>query len=66
MAYYRDPFSRYAPKDDLDVPFPEEMALVAETAGEDIMDNIRRHASDPTERDEAARESGLAARGGKS
>ncbi|MEU4261885.1 hypothetical protein ACYCCF_01565 [Streptomyces argenteolus] len=56
MAYYRDLFSRYAPRDDLDVPFPEEMALVAEMTGEDIMDNIRRNASDPAERDEAARE----------
>ncbi|MFD9004825.1 hypothetical protein ACFV0T_28355 [Streptomyces sp. NPDC059582] len=56
MAYYRDLFSRYAPKDDLDVPFPEDMALAAEMTGEDIMDNIRRNASDPAERDEAARE----------
>ncbi|MFG2924448.1 hypothetical protein ACGFYA_23475 [Streptomyces sp. NPDC048305] len=56
MAYYRHLFSRYLPADDLDVPLTEEMARVAGMTGEDIMDNIRRNASDPAEREEAARE----------
>ncbi|MGW2179883.1 hypothetical protein ACWCXX_17625 [Streptomyces sp. NPDC001732] len=56
MAHYRGLFAPYVPQDDWDVPFPEQMALTSETVGENIMDNIHRHASDPADSAEAARE----------
>ncbi|MEE1805556.1 MULTISPECIES: hypothetical protein [Streptomyces] len=56
MAHYRSLFAPYVPQDDWDMPFPEQMALTSEAVGENIMDNIHRHASDPLDSAEAARE----------
>ncbi|MCW3845255.1 hypothetical protein ONA70_34850 [Micromonospora yasonensis] len=56
VAYYRHLYAPFVPRDDWDVPFPEQMALTSEAVGENIMDNISRHASDPTDSAEAAHE----------
>ncbi|MFJ7196630.1 MULTISPECIES: hypothetical protein [unclassified Streptomyces] len=56
MAHYRGLFAPYVPQDDWDVPFPEGMALTGGAVGENIMDNIQRHASDPSDSAEAARD----------
>ncbi|MET9359055.1 hypothetical protein ABZY14_40060 [Streptomyces sp. NPDC006617] len=54
MAYYRHLYRDYVPHDDFDVPLPPPIAVTGEGVARDIIDNIRRHASDPGDSDEAA------------
>ncbi|MFF5444024.1 hypothetical protein [Streptomyces sp. NPDC012888] len=54
MAYYRDLYRPYAPRDDFDVPLPAPMAVTGEQVARDIIDNISRHASDPRDSERAA------------
>ncbi|MEK0098839.1 hypothetical protein ACFC18_38710 [Streptomyces sp. NPDC056121] len=54
MAYYRHLYQDYVPHDDFDVRLPAPIAATGEEVARDIIDNIRRHASDPQDSDEAA------------
>ncbi|WP_393063336.1 hypothetical protein [Streptomyces sp. LN549] len=54
MTYYRHLYQDYVPHDDFDVGLPAPIAATGEEVARDIIDNIRRHASDPDDRDEAA------------
>ncbi|MFD7441626.1 hypothetical protein [Streptomyces sp. NPDC059909] len=56
MAYYRDLFKPYEPKDKWDDPLPESMAGTAQRVGEGFLLNVEEHAGDPADREEAARE----------
>ncbi|MEU5980592.1 hypothetical protein [Streptomyces sp. NPDC047315] len=53
-AYYRHLYKDYVPNDDFDVLLPEPIASTGKGVALDIIDNIRRHASDPGDSDEAA------------
>ncbi|WP_406099781.1 hypothetical protein [Streptomyces sp. NBC_01013] len=54
MTYYRHLYQGYVPRDDFDIRVPAQIAATSEEVARDIIDNIRRHASDPGDRDEAA------------
>ncbi|MFI6722815.1 hypothetical protein [Streptomyces atratus] len=56
MAYYRDLFRPYTPRDEWDQPLPEAMTDTARRVGQDFIENIEAHASRPEDREEAARE----------
>jgi hypothetical protein len=54
MAYYRHLFAPYAPRDDYDVPLSAPMAITGEEIAKDIIENIRDHASNPSDTAQAA------------
>jgi hypothetical protein len=54
MAYYRHLYQDYVPHDDFGVRLPAPIAATSEEVALDIIDNIRRHASDPDDSNEAA------------
>ncbi|MEU0271666.1 hypothetical protein [Streptomyces sp. NPDC006307] len=56
MAYYRDLFKPYTPRDEWDQPLPETMAATAQRVGRDLLENVEDHAANPDDRAEAARE----------
>lgn len=56
MAYYRDLFDPYVPRDEWDQRLPEEMTDTAGQVGLNCLENIAAHATRPEDREEATHE----------
>ncbi|MFF2777684.1 hypothetical protein ACFVU3_22555 [Streptomyces sp. NPDC058052] len=54
MAYYRDLYRPYVPRDEFDVTLPPQVAATGAAYAQDVIGNISRHASDPRDSEEAA------------
>jgi hypothetical protein len=56
VAYYRHLFKPFAPRREWDLPLPDDLARIGADVAQDVLGNVERHATDPADRADAARE----------